>query len=128
MEEMSKVRQVTEDLKDRLFVEMANVYNDESGIHSNYVIYISTKQGSHGARVKVYKEGFVGRTYPCIVLSIEQEPQVKEDFGLKIKSKELAEIKYWVSINRVVLLKLWNSNSENVSIGRILKELIKVDK
>lgn len=122
MEEMSKVRQVTEDLKDRLFVEMANVYNDESGIHSNYVIYISTKQGSHGARVKVYKEGFVGRTYPCIVLSIEQEPQVKEDFGLKIKSKELAEI------NRVVLLKLWNSNSENVSIGRILKELIKVDK
>lgn len=60
---------------------------------------------------------------PCISMSIEQEPEVKKNHGLKIKPKELANFKLWVSLNRVDLDRLWKYGGD---YKQILKELVSI--
>lgn len=123
---MSRAKELSEKLASRLFAEMANLSSQVTGLHNqNYVIYISTKQGSHGARVKIYKKGQAGRNRPSTSISIEQEPRVLED-NLMPPKDVLVDVKYWVSVNRTVLLKLWNADFENVLIDEYIQEFEKI--
>lgn len=117
---MSITKELTEKLR-KPIVEMANLRNRYTNLtNKNLVIYVSTKQGSHGARVKVYEQPKVGRNYPCVSLSISKDPEVLENKGLNLSKLDLTEIKYWISINSVLLLKLWNSDSSSVYIDDYL--------
>lgn len=123
---MSKARELNEKLNPRLFAEMANLSSKVTGLgNQNYIIYISTKQGSHGARVKIYKKGQAGRNKPRTSISIEQDPQVLED-NLNPPKQVLSDVKYWVSINHVKLLELWNADFENVLIDEYIQDFEKV--
>lgn len=123
---MSKASELNERLNARLFAEMANLSSRVTGLNDqNYIVYVSTRQGSHGARVKIFKKSQAGRNKPSVSISIEQEPQVLED-NLRPPKEVLAEVKYWVSINRVKLLELWNADFENVLIDEYIQEFEKI--
>ena len=125
---ISKVKQINNILKLKYFNEMAKLQNNVTGIKDpNYVIYISKRQGSHGARVKVFKKPKVKDKDPCVSISIEKEPKIKAEHGLKLPTKVLVDVKYWVSINHVQLLKLWNSLGD-LDYNDVIPKLDKVDK
>ena len=108
----SKVKSLNDTLKRKYFNEMAKLQNDVTGIKDpNYVIYISKRQGSHGARVKVYKK-----------------PKIKDkdEHGLTLPKKVLIDVLYWVSINHVKLLKLWNSLG-NLDYNDVVSDLDKIN-
>lgn len=129
---MTVVGKILEDLdkREKVFVEMANLRSKRTGLSDQkYIIYISTKQGSHGPRVKVFKLPEIGKTAPSVSISIEVEPKVISENGLTLPKDIESEVKYWVSINHVVLLKLWNvRNSDSVIIDDYLDELEKISK
>lgn len=129
---MTIAGKILEDLdkRDKVFVEMANLRSKRTGLSDQkYIIYISTKQGSHGPRVKVFKLPEIGKTAPSVSISIEVEPKVIRENGLTLPKPIESEVKYWVSINHVVLLKLWNvRNSDSVIIDDYLDELDKISK
>lgn len=129
---MTIAGKILEDLdkRDKVFVEMANLRSKRTGLSDQkYIIYISTKQGSHGPRVKVFKLPEIGKTAPSVSISIEVEPKVISENGLTLPKAIESEVKYWVSINRVVLLKLWSvKNSDSVIIDDYLDELEKISK
>ena len=129
---MTIAGKILEDLdkRDKVFVEMANLRSKRTGLSDQkYIIYISTKQGSHGPRVKVFKLPEIGKTAPSVSISIEVEPKVISENGLTLPKAIESEVKYWVSINHVVLLKLWNvRNSDSVIIDDYLDELEKISK
>lgn len=123
---MSKANIVIESLS-KPIVEMANLRQHYTGLTNNkLVVYVSTKQGSHGARVKIYEQPKVGKNFPSLSLSISKEPEVVAENGLTLSSKDLAEVKYWISINSVLLLKLWNSESSSVYIDDFLNNFDKI--
>lgn len=129
---MTIAGKILEDLdkRDKVFVEMANLRSKDTGVSDQkYVIYISTRQGSHGPRVKVFKLPEIGKTAPSVSISIEVEPRVISENGLILPKSIESEVKYWVSINHVILLKLWNvRNSDSVFIKEYLDELEKISK
>ena len=129
---MTIAGKILEDLdkRDKVFVEMANLRSKRTGLSDQkYIIYISTKQGSHGPRVKVFKLPEIGKTAPSVSISIEVEPKVISENGLTLPKAIESEVKYWVSINHVVLLKLWNvKDSDSVIIDDYLDELEKIFK
>lgn len=123
----SKVKSLNDTLKRKYFNEMAKLQNDVTGIKDpNYVIYISKRQGSHGARVKVYKKPKIKDKDPCVSISIEQEPKIKAEHGLILPKKVLIDVLYWVSINHVKLLKLWNSLG-NLDYNDVVSDLDKIN-
>ena len=123
----SKVKNLNDTLKRKYFNEMAKLQNDVTGIKDpNYVIYISKRQGSHGARVKVFKKPKIKDKDPCVSISIDQEPKVLAEHGLTLPKKVLVDVLYWVSINHVKLLKLWNSLG-NLDYNDIVSDLDKVN-
>ena len=123
----SKVKNLNDTLKRKYFNEMAKLQNDVTGIKDpNYVIYISKRQGSHGARVKVFKKPKIKDKDPCVSISIDQEPKVLAEHGLTLPKKVLVDVLYWVSINHVKLLELWNADFENVLIDEYIQEFEKV--
>lgn len=128
---MTRAREILEDLdkREKIFVEMANLRSKDTGLSdSKYMIYISTKQGSHGPRVKVFKLPEVGKRAPYVAVSIEVEPKVLVEKDLQLPKKIEREVKYWVSINHVVLLKLWNAwKSKSVVADDLLTELEKIN-
>lgn len=129
---MTVVGKILEDLdkREKVFVEMANLRSKRTGLSDQkYIIYISTKQGSHGPRIKVFKLPEIGKTAPSVSISIEVEPKVISENGLTLPKAIESEVKYWVSINHVVLLKLWNvKDSDSVIIDDYLDELEKISK
>lgn len=129
---MTVVGKILEDLdkREKVFVEMANLRSKRTGLSDQkYIIYISTKQGSHGPRVKVFKLPEIGKTAPSVSISIEVEPKVISENGLTLPKSIESEVKYWASINHVILLKLWNvKNSDSVILDDYLDELEKISK
>lgn len=115
----------------RPIFEMSYLRPKDTGIKSNYVIYISVAQASHHARVKIQALGRTGKNQPSISLTVDPNPEIivsSNNKDLRISSEDLAEIKYWVSINNTKLLKLWTSikNQEQIIIDQVIAELDKV--
>ncbi|NNM74999.1 hypothetical protein [Enterovirga aerilata] len=70
-------RAAPDEFGEDVLVEMANL--DEEDTHVPGTIFISTRLGSHGPRVKWYP-GTPGRAEPCLVMSIGPDPKVRDDF------------------------------------------------
>lgn len=105
-------------------VEMANLDQESTGLsNQNLIIYTSTRQGSHGPRVKVFKQGRVGRNQPNVVFSIDRDPQVLKNNGLQLSSKDIQEIKYFIWKNYSTLINFWNSDFENVVIRKYINSI-----
>lgn len=86
-----------------ILVEMANLGPDKTGFDHG-ILYISTEQGNHGARVKYYRKA--GKTQPYAGFSIEQEPRLLYD-DLKLKQQEKEEVVEFIKLNREDLLTFW---------------------
>lgn len=124
MNKVSKAREITE--KFQSLVEMANLRSKDTGLSDdNYVIRISTYEGSNGARVKVFKKPQLGILSPNVSISISKEPKILAENGLKLPKKIEREVLYWVSINNVILMKLWNAKASHVIITDYLDRLEK---
>lgn len=107
---------------ERLF-EMANVSPDKTGL--DVMIWISYKTGKekHKPRIKVKINN------EFIPISIDDDPEIllsKSKVGkLKIDSKLLSSIKYWITMNKNTLLNYWNSDGEE-GIDQVLKKLKRI--
>ena len=121
---MKTLKEYLEDIFEPLY-EMANLdYRHTGFTDNNLIMYVSTKQGSNGPRVKVF---FKGQPSNSISFSIEKEPKMFDNkSNLRLSKRDISEIKYWISINHVILLKFWNSNSANVLIADLLDNIDKI--
>lgn len=108
-----KAKELIERLK-RPIVEMANLRPEKTGL-SGMGLYVSTKQGSHGARVKVFPFNKLGVNSLAYILTVENDPklvvQPKDNW---LSSKELSQVKFWIWKNKIDLLRLWNLDPAKV--------------
>ena len=116
---MKLVNLLLEAFSDTLY-EMSNLSNKSTGL--DRVIYISTKAGAmHGPRVKVYNSS-VGRSRSTSI-SISDNPKVVTFDGAKIGGRELKKIKEWITLNKEVLLKHWNSEQGYQTSDEVIPKL-----
>jgi hypothetical protein len=87
-------------------VDMVNLSEQDTGISG--VIYISTAQGSHGARVKWYPAR-PGRDAPCLAVTIEAIPRsFNQNLPPRVASAAAVPVTRWVADNHRALLEFWN--------------------
>lgn len=126
-EKRSKARILLDSFSQQPLLEMANLRSKRTGLSDEkFIIYISTKQGSHGARIKVFKQPQLGDGAPCVIISISKEPKVIEERDLKLPKNIEKEVLYWVSINHIILTRLWNAKASHVIIDDYLEQLEKI--
>lgn len=82
--------------------EMANLGKNQTGFDK--VIYISTREGSHGPRVKLYYKP--GKDQPSTSITISDDPKVVAD-SLKPKKSDVEKVKQFIKLNKDVLLNFW---------------------
>jgi hypothetical protein len=86
-------------------IEMANLPAEKTGVDG--VIFISTKMGQHGPRVKYFRKP--GRDQPSFSVSIEADPKVvASSLGDRVRDRAAAQVVAWVALNRAELLRFWN--------------------
>ena len=91
--------------------DMANLEPAKTGVDG--VIYISTRQGPHGPRVKFYLLGRVGREHPSFSVSVTDAPAlVGSDMAPREVNRHLAGVIDFVRLNREKLEDFWN-NGQN---------------
>lgn len=113
-------------------VEIANLRPEDTGIN-DIVLCISTRQGSHDARVKVFPPNKLGVDSLAYVLTVENESKVviqpKESW---LSSKEgtqvLGQVKFWIWKNRTELLRLWDLNPAKVPYDVITDLICNLEK
>jgi len=88
--------------------EMANLRNSFTGV-SHGTIYISSKEGNHGPRVKYFR-GKPGKSFPTASFTISENPKVVED-SIKLTALEIKEVSLFVRINKETLLQLWRNGA-----------------
>lgn len=98
--------QPPDDFAEDVLSEMANLDERDTGVPGT--IFVSTALGSHGPRVKWYPDR-AGRDLPCLVVSIDPNPVVRDDF-LRTPLSRLAapQVMAWVRSNHQALLAFWN--------------------
>ncbi|MCP5498226.1 MAG: hypothetical protein H7A23_27030 [Leptospiraceae bacterium] len=89
------------------YFEMANLPESKTGVKG--VIYISTKQGSHGPRIKYFEKP--GSKQSSISISISDDPKVLTG-DLEVDTKTLSAIFEFVKNNQEVLLNFWYKGDE----------------
>ena len=87
--------------------EMANLRTEKTGLDHG-TIYMSSKEGNHGARIKFYR-GRAGNN-PSASITISNSPEVIED-AIGLKASEIKELFSFVVKNRKILIKAWNEGS-----------------
>lgn len=95
--------------------EMARVKPIDSGV--NVIMFMSTREsvkGRHWARIKVSNVIGTFSSTDNFVLSIDDSPVVLAGTPT-IKSSVLTDIKDWVILNKVTLLKYWNDEFDSDS-------------
>ncbi len=87
-------------------VEMANLRKNRTGIDG--IIYVSTQQGNHPARIKWYPV-IESRDSPCLSVGI-QTPNVL-NHGLSDQTRRQMEpvLVQWVRLNQTDLLDFWDN-------------------
>lgn len=81
--------------------EMANLSQRKTGINTR--IYISSKEGLHGPRIKVYNSS----NDESFSLSIEDTPRVLVGNPNIVSNKIFKQSIRWVQINKEILLYYW---------------------
>ncbi len=111
-EKIFRSRRSPETLKrDTALSEMSNLRTTDTGL-STGTIYVSAKEGNHGARVKYYR-GRPGKDKPSASISIAREPVVLEDsLTPPIKTQEQKEVIAFVKKNYTKLKNIWDTGLE----------------
>lgn len=111
-EKIFRNRKKPETLKrDTTLSEMSNLRTTDTGL-STGTIYVSAKEGNHGARVKYYR-GRPGKDKPSASISIAREPVVLEDsLTPPIKTQEQKEVIAFVKKNYTKLKNIWDTGLE----------------
>lgn len=105
--------------KDELLNEMANLYQRRTGINTR--IYISSKEGQDGPRIKVYNSS----NNESFSISIEDSPKVLVGNSNIVTNKILKQTIKWVQINKEILLYYWNH--PEMDIDELLDSILKVE-
>jgi len=85
--------------------ELANLSTARTGVTG--VIYISTRQGAHGPRVRYFERA--GRTQPSFSVSIEAHPKVLvTSLPDRVVARMAPEVIRWVTLNEAELLAFWD--------------------
>uniref|UniRef100_UPI0035CB6509 hypothetical protein n=1 Tax=uncultured Methylobacterium sp. TaxID=157278 RepID=UPI0035CB6509 len=84
---------------------LANLDQQDTNVPGT--IFVSTALGSHGPHVKWYP-GRAGKDLPCLIVSVEADPKVRDDF-LPSRVSRAAEplVIAWVRLNHDALLRFW---------------------
>lgn len=88
--------------------EMANISPQKSGI--SHAIYVSSEEGGHGPRIKVYEGSRAGSGLETSIWQINQDPNELPQWldGFEITDGQLRwAIQAWIDLNRRVLLRMW---------------------
>lgn len=84
--------------------EMANLSITETGIPG--FIYISTRQGQHGARIKYYQK--LGPEKPSIVVSLHSLTIQHDSLGSSVSADIKKQVIRFVELNQDRLMDFWN--------------------
>ena len=96
---------------------MANFYQKTTGLEE--VIYVSVKQGSHGPRLKVFKD----KRPQGDNFSVTIEDNPKTIGKVFVDSKELRKIFEFVNVNQELLINYWNFEIDTVELSNGLKKV-----
>jgi hypothetical protein len=104
--------------------EMANLRSNKTGL-SHGTIYISTKEGNHGPRVKFYRDR--PGVNKSVSINISKNPKVVED-SINITAQEQKEVFEFVKLNYNKLIDFWNNGNSWYSdeVDIFLKNLEKI--
>ena len=92
-------------LEDEVF-DMANLSEARTGVPG--VIWISTRVGRHGPRVKYYEKP--GADQPSFSVSIAEPPAVvANSLPERVVQRMSPRVMDWVRLNREALLNLWSA-------------------
>lgn len=120
MNNLSRARELLDQIS-----EMANLPEKETGIKG--FIYISTKQGNHGPRIKYYKK--LGQDKPSLSIQISKDPKVVVvSSGFVISSEIEKKLIQYIKLNRIKLLKFWKHGTKMTrgEVNKLLDSLIPV--
>lgn len=100
----------------RLF-EMSNFNPKTTGLKE--VIYVSVKQGSHGPRLKVFKDKRPqGENF---TVTIDDNP--KTIGKVFVDAKELKRIIEFIQLNKEILIAHWNFEADSAELTSGIKKL-----
>ena len=88
--------------------EMANLSQRRTGINTR--IYVSSKEGQHGPRIKVYNSS----NDESFSMSIEDSPKVLIGNPNIVSTKIFKQIIKWVQINKNILLYYWQHSDMDI--------------
>jgi len=106
--------------------EMANLRNNKTGL-SHGTIYISTKEGNHGPRIKFYRDS--PGVNKSASINISKNPEVVED-SIHITGQEQKEVFEFVKLNYNKLIDFWNNGNSWYSdeVDSFIKSLEKIQR
>ena len=91
-----------------MLCEMANLSQRRTGINTR--IYVSSKEGQHGPRIKVYNSS----NDESFSMSIEDSPKVLIGNPNIVSTKIFKQIIKWVQINKNILLYYWQHSDMDI--------------
>jgi hypothetical protein len=102
---MKKYKSIFNETKEPLF-EMANLSPSRTGIEKGY-IYISTKQGNHGCRIKYFSN--LRNQSKVMIVSIPHFKVIEDTASCSKKIKK--QVLQFAKINSEKLLEFWNKGN-----------------
>ena len=100
---------LADELADEDLVEMANLPEEDTGIPGT--IFVSTRMGRHGPRVK-YFDGRAGEAQPSCSVTIADPPRVvANSLPDHVVRQRAPLVCAWVALNRDALLQFWNEGA-----------------
>ncbi len=105
----SPVRMPPDDFAEDADFETVNLGRKHTNIPG--VVFVSSRFGAHGPRVKWYADKPKGNA-PCVIVSIGPDPVVRDDFIGTVQSRQAADlVRAWVRLNHAELLDFWNNGT-----------------
>ena len=106
-------------------VELANLTEQDTGLPG--IVYVSTRQGRHGPRVKWYpRRGGSDEAFPTITL--EDPPPIINHGVPAREAPAVMAAAEWATINRAALLGFWAEGNALTfhKVGGVLRGLAKL--
>lgn len=93
--------------------EMANLRPSRTGL--SVIVYVSEKNSSHGPRIK-FLNSYNDKVLPSnlVTMTVSDNPRVISSQRIRIKTKDINNIKRWVLLNKQLLTDLWNGQIDEV--------------
>ena len=106
--------------QDELF-EMANLRSTSTGLPMT--IYVSEKQASHGARIKVSQNYNKMNTSDLFSVSILPTPSIVAGDKGSISNSDLSKVYKWIKINQITLMDYWDRKIDTAELIGLLKKI-----